>query len=204
MKELNKCTKQNKNNVLKKKKKKKKLDLDTIRTLTCDCPHIIRWASHKRCFYTSIYCNRHSLRCRHRSGSYKLSTLYRVARKTIRCCKKMHQHKILTVTVHWPLCRGTSGRTSGRYKAQLLNSTENTVHVRSWKTITGFLDKMDFCAMLFHLLPVWPVNKQIVGRFCPRFLQIEVRLAPNGNIFVKSKPYSTFCSRLYKKKGFRI
>ena len=30
--------------------------------------------------------------------------------------------------------------------------------------------------------------------FCPRFLQNEVRMAPNGSIFVKSKPYSTFCS----------
>ena len=60
---------------------------------------------------------------------------------------------------------------------------------------TGFIDKMDLLATLFHLSPVWPLNEQIVDSFCPRFLQNEVRLAPNGSIFVKSKPYFTLYSR---------
>ena len=58
----------------------------------------------------------------------------------------------------------------------------------SLESNTGFIDKMDLLAMLFHLSPVWPVNEQIVHRICHRFLQNEVRLAPNGSIFVKSKP----------------
>ena len=60
---------------------------------------------------------------------------------------------------------------------------------------------MDLLAMLFDVSLVWPVNKQIVDRFCLEFLQNEVRLAPNGNIFVKSKPQLYILLTLVQEEG---
>ena len=111
----------------------------TIDSMLLQCPKPLGYALGELViifFYTSIGCYR-SLRYRHTSVQYKVSTLHRVAHKTTRCCKKMNLHKSLTVTVHRPLCTGTSSRISGRNIARttLLNSIVNTVHVRSWKAI---------------------------------------------------------------------
>ena len=51
----------------------------------------------QRDFYTSIIVIV-AFGCRHRSGWYKLSTLYRVARKTIHHCKEMNLYKTIRMT----------------------------------------------------------------------------------------------------------